>query len=546
MKKRFADIHCHPHARSFHWLRETKIEKEKRHFHAWNVVISNFKMQRKGKRAFSYSQCDPVKLWNGDVKLVYASLYPFERGFFKEKKGISIIKILNQVSKAGLSLLFPWKLLIGIRSLTTAVFGGSNSLRDYFQAFVMKMPLKRINFITDDSKYDYFKELEREYLFLLKKSNARDVNGIYIPPGFRSIVKNVRRQRKKHPESLHNVRDEDEKIGLYKVCQNYNEVKETIEDDDIAMVLTIEGMHALGSDTISFNELEKRIMEIKNWQYPVFFITFAHHFDNGLNGHAHSFPKISTFFMNQETRMNEGFSNDGNGLKAARLLLSLNDQLDEDFNAFGRRIHIDLKHSSAKSRKEYYDKIVGPCFNKGIEIPVILSHVGYSGWYSLDETIQYADNDQEKDDSLKDGFYAWNINACGQDIEWATKTNVLVGICLDQRILGGGSKHKTGTHDLVFNNIEAMLESINKMEQKYRIRNWDVLCLGTDFEGYIDPINKYGNALNFDRFYDDLLEFIEDHRKLGRWHFPLDISDEQLADKICFDNARKFLETNFK
>ncbi len=85
MEPKYADIHCHPHSRAFHWMRNTKFEKKPKHakrYNPWTVVLSNFKNQKKGKRAFTYSQCDPVKLLNGKTQLVFSSMYPMEKGFF--------------------------------------------------------------------------------------------------------------------------------------------------------------------------------------------------------------------------------------------------------------------------------------------------------------------------------------------------------------------------------------------------------------------------------------------------------------------------------
>ena len=195
------------------------------------------------------------------------------------------------------------------------------------------------------------------------------------------------------------------------------------------MVLTIEGMHALGTDT-NLDKVEERIMELKKWDQPVFFVTFAHHFNNFLGGHAHSLPDALRLLSDQTDGLNGDILPEGK--RAIRMLLSLDSGLERDAS-LGRRILIDLKHTSALTRKWYY-KVVSSAMDKGDTIPVILSHVGYSGWDTLQETIEYAP--QENDNDLKDGFYPWNINACGEDVRWAAKTGGLVGLCFDQRILG--------------------------------------------------------------------------------------------------------------
>ena len=534
---RFADLHCHPHARAFHWMRDTKAEKKHtQRYHPWNVVLSHFGKQDKGKRAFSYSQCDLVKLTNGNVRLVYAALYPFEKGFFKGSDKINrtkLVDILNIGAKIGLNLLFPFKFLPIVRQVINGFSGGENSLRDYFQSLFMRMPIRRINYFTSP-EYDYYEELIRERDFLLAKHQKTERNRILIT-GIKNVYKNVKKLRKKYATSLNAT-------GTYVVCKNFNEVAETLAEDKTAFIMTIEGMHALGTDTDPARVFE-RIQSIKQWEFPVFFVTFSHHFYNHLSGHAHSIINSATWFMDQQEGMDDQpFTEDG--LKAARHLLGLNDQLEED-PALGRRILIDLKHTSATSRQDYYTRIIEPCFTNGLIIPVILSHVGYSDMATLqDHIISYG---QESDALSPNGFNPWNINACDEDIQWAAKTNGLIGICLDQRILGGGSKHKDGVKELVFKNLHAMLDVVADMPSPYRENMWNLFCLGTDFEGYIDPINDYADALDFNLLRTDLIHFIKTELMLTPEKYLLQTDQDAvaMADKVCFDNARSFLQRNF-
>lgn len=535
--KKYADLHCHPHSRAFHWMRHTKSERKyPTRFHAWNVVLSNFKKQKKGKRAFSYSQCDPVKLWNGETKLVFASLYPFEKGFYSggEIEQSKLLRILDWLATSGIGLLNP---LMWFHAIAAYLTGGATVLkttRAFLQSLLMRMPIRRIKFFTS-KEYDYYEELIRERDFLLKKSGETTKNSILVT-GFRKLFKSARRLRKKYPESL-------DATGRYVFCSNYAEVQTTLTANEIAMVLTIEGMHALGTDT-DLGKLEQRIMEVKQWSKPVFFITFAHHFNNYLCGHAHSMPDAVHVLTDQSEGMNEGVNQEGQ--KALRLLLGLDDQLNIDASK-GRRIHIDLKHTAAKSRKWYYENIVDPCLQKEDTIPVILSHVGYSGWNTLQETIDHAPH--ESDHDKKDGFYPWNINACGEDVVWAAKTAGLVGLCFDQRILGD-SKDRVNSIDLIWRNLLAMVDEIihsADLNTDQKRECWSYFSIGTDFEGYIDPTQDYSNSLLFDDFENHLKAKME---KLfttdgAKYHLQSQSDVEAAVRGICFDNALKFLERHF-
>ncbi|MEO1254069.1 MAG: hypothetical protein AAFY41_04155 [Bacteroidota bacterium] len=517
-------------------MRHTKYEKRSSRYHPWNVVLSNFRKQDKGKRAFTYSQCDPVKLWNGETKLVFAALYPFEKGFFQggEIDQNKLIRILDLLSTSGLGFLNPVRWVQAALILVTGAPTILKVARVFLQSLLMRMPLRRIKyFISPD--YDYYQELLKERDFLLSKSGINTKNELYIS-GLKRLYKSARKLRRKYPKSLNAT-------GEYVVCADYTEVASTLDQNKIAMVMTIEGMHALGTDT-DLGKVEERVAQLKNWSKPVFFITFAHHFNNFLGGHAHSIPNSLRILSDQTDGMDETINPTGE--KVIRQLLALNDSLDYD-TSLGRRILLDFKHTSAKSRKWYYENIVQLCLDKGDIIPVVLSHVGYSGWETLDETIAYAE--RENDTELKDGFYPWNINACGEDVTWTARTRGLIGISLDQRILGD-RKDRVNSIDLIWNNLKAMVDAILESESlsvAEKSRCWSYFTLGTDFEGYIDPTQDYSNVLLFDDFEEDLIEKLGELQNAEGTRYFLPDSDAvvRVARQICFENAKEFLERNF-
>ncbi|SNS93005.1 Zn-dependent dipeptidase, dipeptidase homolog [Ekhidna lutea] len=534
--KKYADLHCHPHSRAFHWMRHTKNERKPSRFNPWNIVLSNFKKQQEGKRAFSYSQCDPVKLWNGQTKLVFASLYPFEKGFFQggELEQSKVIRILDVLSTSGLGFLNPIKWAQAAFAFITGAPTALKIARVFLQSLLMRMPLRRIKYFISGN-YDYYEELILERDFLLSNSGEVVRNNVYIP-GFRRLIKSARKLRKKYPESL-------DATGKYVICSEYNEVKSVLDNDEIAMVLTIEGLHALGTDT-NLEKVLERVDEIKQWDTPAFFITFAHHFNNFLGGHAHSIPNSLSILSDQTDGMNGGMQPIGE--EVVRILLGLNESLEKD-ESLGRRILIDLKHSSALSRKWYYQNIVAPCIAKGDTIPVILSHMGFSGWGTLEESINYAN--LENDHELKDGFYPWNINACGEDVVWAAKTGGLIGLNFDQRILGD-KKDKIRSIDLLWDNLKAMVEVIldsDELSEEQKSICWSYFTLGTDFEGYIDPTQDYSNSLLFDDFEQDLLDKLRLLQELdgAKYHLNSQVETDEAARMIFFENAHQFLKKHF-
>src|SRR5690606_10738749 len=151
----------------------------------------------------------------------------------------------------------------------------------------------------------------------------------------------------------------------------------------------------------------------------------------------------------QAPRLNAGFEPERDlGLRITRELLDLDDDLEP---RGGRRILIDVKHMSARARKEYYEAIVRP-YNANYEhwsadkqarygrLPVLFSHAAYAGADTLDTLIEKAD--REHDHYHVPPFYAWNINLCDEDIREVHASGGLIGLCFDQRICGVGARHK--------------------------------------------------------------------------------------------------------
>jgi len=73
----------------------------------------------------------------------------------------------------------------------------------------------------------------------------------------------------------------------------------------------------------------------------------------------------------------------------------------------------------------------------------------------------------------------------------------------------------------------------------------DMICIGTDFDGYIDPVNKYSTVLDFKQFRVDLINVISNDPDKDTFSFNK-YSPENIANKICFENAYEFVLKNFK
>lgn len=532
----FADLHCHPHMRSFNWFRHSNIENTIK-YHPWYVVYTKHEKAVKGRRAFSYSQSDPILLKNGNVRLAFVSLYPMEKGWFSNtdmslKKRLKVLRhpLKYEFNKNQIGTIINPKYIIK-NDKNLASF-----LRGILQSTIMQIPVKRTKFLK--SNYNYFKELKRERDFFLGPNDKMTTSDIFIPP-----LRNKKRAKKdinKYPE-YYNAQ------GVYTVALDGEHMNRIISENKIAVVFTIEGANVFNSMG-SVDKILKKIDRIRNgeeWKKtPVFFISLAHHFNNSLCGHAHSIIGGVDLLIDQKKGMNTGFTD--KGWAVSRKLLNLDESYRPIENG-ERQILIDVKHMSARSRMNYYDKIIEPNLKRPKPIPVVASHCGYSGRPTLKELIKNLNNENNRDKI--DGFNPWNINLSDEDIRLIYASGGIIGINFDQRILGVQRKHKKLDDHfyLLWNNIKAMVNVLLKSQLTDRYYRdpkdrWNLFAIGTDFDGAIDPANGYSTTLNFKDFRKKLIQRLNNEQNLC----PVGLTPEAIADKVCFENAYNFTLSNFK
>ncbi|WP_340113174.1 hypothetical protein [Maribellus mangrovi] len=538
---RFADLHCHPHMRSYNWLHKRRRPEKQSRYNPWWIVLPKQKSEEKGKRAAAYTQCDMAKITNGNLKLAFVSLYPLEQGWVTGRKDSKKIvarnlkkflgdTVLNEVVS---SVLNRFLRFIGNDE------GGGLAVRDFIQAIYMKIPLRRVNYVQS-RHYDYYKELNEEREFLLKRNEKPTETELYIPFPKRLFV-----SKKK---VLENHAGDLKANGTYEIALNGADVEKIVKNDKTAFVLTIEGANVFNSHE-DYKAIEQKLAQIKRWEQPLFFITFTHHFYNHLAGHAHSIPDIGNLLLDQSEGMNTGITEKGK--KVLRYLLALDENGKYVPMKLGRRILIDVKHLSARARREYYKEFVLPSLKTDHPIPVIASHVAYSGVKTLDDHITRMPDEKNGDFSERYGhkFNNWNINICDEDVVIIFKTGGVVGINLDQRVLGVAKDdiEKNETHaSYVWQNIKSMMKAVvlsDDPEIKSKKEIVNTFCLGTDFDGFIDPLNSYPTVLDFKQLAGDLIAEIEADPEKESLLFG--VSHEKFVQKVCFDNAFDFVVKHF-
>ncbi|MEP2670830.1 MAG: hypothetical protein ABJH04_17625 [Cyclobacteriaceae bacterium] len=558
----YADINCYPGKVAYNSSAMALNGVDKSPMDPWQIPQSNLEDQKRGKPTRDYSQCDLVKSSQARVKLMFAALYPIEKGFFHGINGGQICKevigdYFNRLHAHGDSAAMEW--LWKLMKSQPGMEKVKKSELDFIQNRYARLPLERVKYLQN-GHYDYFEELKREYKFYLSKSGEKVTTAQLqlVPDG---------PTRKWE--------------GVYQLAKNGGDVLYRLrpDNDDVIIVLTLEGIHALGVGNpeddnlapgnkpkdVSIGKLKSRIRQLKgeeslddislsSWAHTPFYITFAGHFNNGLCGHAHSLPSMSKYIYDQRKNMDKGVLKNATYSVMNELL-----GLDEDLNTTGsKRILIDVKHMSAASRQDFYKNIIRP-FNRKPEnaiskIPVIASQVGYSGVDGLDTLIQNTKDGKEEDDFKVNGFKAWNINLCDEDVIEIHDSEGLIGVSLDQHLLGVYQKNwlfniplieRKRARNLLARTIEQFIHIPFDYNLKDPMRIWNILCIGTGFDGANNPLTSYSTVLDMNRLEDDLTAILHTmRRERPKWFDQL--TPENLARKICFENAYDFVVAHYR
>lgn len=469
MKKEFgyADHHCHPNLKTYgHSFDKGKPSKKQ---NVWYYNPPGFfsKLLNILTGITRFSQSDFTTLSRGGARIIYASLYPFEKGFF--------------INSAG---------------------GGPLSAR--ISDLITGIGYQRIRNLQKHN--NYFKDLEDEYHFFIESQKTCRV---------------------------------DNSECRWKLAANYKDVKQSLSsNDEIAVVLTIEGAHVFNSGLSEYgrssseSEIIHNLRQVKQWKYPPLFITFAHNFGNDFCGHAHSLEPIKKF-VDQSKGLNTGFT--ALGRKVLHELLS-----DEN----GKPIYIDIKHMSYQSRIEYFS-ILEKEYSRRIP-PTIVSHGAVNG-LSL----------KQKDLGRASGFYKTDINFFDEELSYIGKSGGLFAIQFDTRRIAEkklvrknlrsllSNKDVINSADLIWNQVRHIAEVLDR-DQLFA---WGCTCIGSDYDGTIDPLPGVWTAEYFSSLYDFILEKADHYLKNPN---PLSltenrsISPEEITKRFFLDNSVQFLERYFK
>jgi len=335
------------------------------------------------------------------------------------------------------------------------------------------------------------------------------------------------------------------------------------DENNLIIIPTIEGASSLidgnsyDIDNFDIDSILENVRTLKNLDFTPFFITLSHHFYNGFCGHAKSLNSnlkkhnIVYRLINQKHRIDEGFNE--KGIELVKCLLSI-----DEYSDCGKRILIDAKHLSIESRKTLYKIIKNHNKNNPNDIiPIIHSHTGYSGISSLDTL--YKLNNLVKNLYYESYFFnPMSINITDEEIKIVFKSHGLIGLSLEEKIISGrgiieNSKKYLYNEDnevlklfwakQILRNIVGMAYSlITDSEIKDKENIWNIFAIGSDFDGFIDPVDGFVTSEEFPKLEKFLIRALKSRNDFKKINFG--ISAEQIIEKIMYRNTYNFLLEN--
>lgn len=356
-------------------------------------------------------------------------------------------------------------------------------------------------------------------------------------------------------------------------------------------------------------------------------------YGEGIIGRVHGNDRLDTIYHSGKKRLSielpytaDEYVSDIGYQVMYRLLDSAHDYKDP--------IYLDVKHMDLKARFQYYaiiDSINQMRRQQGKKtIPIIASHIGLSGkrrpvaiatgLYPLNDSYEelifgrtfykiqtderdlfwrgYTQSLRPEDRELYFGkertpstsfnpfegnanfntlgwFYPWGINFCDEEIRYIYRSEGIIGLNLDRRVLGftmpnynkrykrnlrrkfidlyGAAYYKLKDGTVIsfddYYLAEPLLRNIfHVVEQSGRndATAWDHIAIGSDYDGFIQPIQLSPSAETVPLFHKKMVQFVEAFTNIHNQQGLLyGLSPETVMEKFFYTNGRDFILTNF-
>lgn len=492
--------------------------------------------------------------------------------------------------KLSVGKLFGRETQIGINGLFNGVFNSQSNLKRMHRAGVT---LAGVVIYAIENKI-------AEGILERKMASNGKINLIY-PPKFRELAqgKNYYEWTKRTIDALIGQPSPPAgiapKAAAFKFISSIDDYDET-DNNTIHGLLILEGLHSFCNDPFSATaeaDFDANFADfMARYKTRIFAVNIPHMQPFPLANHAFGMQIINETF----------FYPSGTGLTAwgKRIIKKLYDQ----------KILIDLKHMSLFTRTQ----LIAERSLQGFEnIPLICTHAGLTGFHSdlryrfmntrpkLQDGVWRIRHNKAKGRVSNSSFNASSINLYDEEIVMIIRSKGLIGISLDQRILGFPTdsvayqlndypydqeyisvaeaafffRNYTDPTDVPFqvpdDNIldgdEAQLHGENSVEyHPYYFLNqvFHILqvakkagipvneaaariCIGSDFDGLINPLDCCRTVDELKGFTSNLKQILSTKAFWKNLSVnKAEINTDALIDDICYTNGLMFLQTNFK
>ncbi len=385
--------------------------------------------------------------------------------------------------------------------------------------------------------------------------------------------------------------DDGNKMRFIKSFGEYNKN----DNKTLHLIGSLEGGHTLYYGKNEYSDHEKVVAKVKKFRQgdPIrlLYITLSHLSQNAMANHAYG---MKIFSKNDFAPSGNGITELGHKVIKACL---------ED-NASTKPIFIDIKHLSLKSRIEFYNTY-------GTDHPIIASHVAVTGCSYEAMPISKVKRrkrkgwlkvvyDKQKGYLPGTYFNPNSINLYDEDIENILKSGGLIGLILDERVLGYSNKklvpdwiEKERSKEFVsmdeedvflnpgdyvvqdesvdFDNEDELDENIEREFLKLGGHSRDIskahlhlrylvnnivhivrvgksvgidarkhIVIGSDLDGLVNTIDSCTTAAQYGNLYDQLKE------NINRFAFTDIPNVDQFVDDMFYNNGYEFLKKNFQ
>lgn len=414
---------------------------------------------------------------------------------------------------------------------------------------------------------------------------------------------------KKDLELIKQVSPDGNSIALIQKSNEFDE-----GEKKLSAVFTIEGLHCLrnnmllDTDQNITNDILQNLDKLRTTA-KIISINLTH-IDNNNNIFSSCAYAYDGLKDTLDDKMLRPF---GNGLPNTGLAI-----VEEIYN---RKILVDIKHMSIASRLKFYDEIDKGNIQKH---PIICSHGGFTGcWFNSathDETyndyvfsVRKVGNNQKllvakpikfKGDLIPAAFNASSINLYNEDIVRILQSGGIIGISMDQRVLGfhnkvsrvaidnpnelymfdteyfslsdfqtvqkGGAfgrKVADDTMDFALTSKEFIAKTPNPVDfGDLHFKHFVMhilhainiarefggeaavlklllaqICIGSDFDGMIDGLDSCKTVEDMPTFKQKFIDEFKDYADDAGVILPNTLTIQQIADRIFYENGRDFI-----